>query len=74
MTEFKEKYINPFTDSVNAYRDILNIKNTAFDKGKIEGKIEDAAKMLEKGLDVSLISEITGLTEMEINGLKKNKG
>jgi len=121
MTEFKEKYINPFTDygfkrlfgeepnkdllldflnellkgriflklfetaeiaklepdeykqyeaSVNAYRDILNIKNTAFEKGMEKGKIEDAIKMPEKGLEVSLISEITGLTKKEINNLK----
>ncbi len=39
-------------------------------KGKIEGKIEDAKKMLEKGLEIHLISEITGLTKEEIEDLK----
>ncbi len=61
--------------SVNAYRDIFNIKNTAFEKGiekgKIEGKIEDAKKMLEKGLEINLISEITGLTKQEIEKLNE---
>ena len=56
--------------SMNAYRDIFNIKKTYLEKGhikgKIEGKMEDAKKMLEKGLDIDLIIEITGLTKEEI--------
>ncbi len=36
-------------------------------KGKKEVKIEVAVKMLEKGLEVTLIAEMTGLTENEIN-------
>ena len=71
IAKLKPDEYKQYEASVNAYRDILNIKNTAFDKGKIEGKIEDAIKMLAIGLDVSLISEITGLTEKEIKGLKK---
>ena len=79
ISKLKPDEYKQYEASVNAYRDILNIKNTAFDKGKIEGriegkiegKIEDAVKMLAIGLDVSLISEITGLTEKEIKGLKK---
>ena len=71
ISKLKPDEYKQYEASVNAYRDILNIKNTAFDKGKIEGKIEDAIKMLAIGLDVSLISEITGLTEKEIKGLKK---
>ena len=77
ISKLKPDEYKQYEASVNAYRDILNIKNTAFDKGKIEGriegkiegKIEDAVKMLAIGLDVSLISEITGLTEKEIKEL-----
>ena len=69
IAKLKPDEYKQYEASVNAYRDILNIKNTAFDKGKIEGKIEDAIKMLAIGLDVSLISEITGLTEKEIKEL-----
>jgi predicted transposase/invertase (TIGR01784 family) len=41
------------------------------EKGKIEGKIEDARMMKEKGLDLSLILEITGLSESQLkeNGI-----
>jgi len=78
IAKLKPEEYKQYEASVNAYRDIFNIQNRAFEKGemkgkkegKIEGKIEDAIKMLEKGLDVSLISEITGLTENEIHQLK----
>ncbi|MEA3495732.1 MAG: hypothetical protein U9R42_06825 [Bacteroidota bacterium] len=53
-------------------RDLHNSFTYALEKGYEKGRksIEDAIKMLEKGLEVSLISEITGLTEKEINELK----
>ncbi len=64
--------------SVNAYRDILNIKNTAFEKGiekgiekgKVEGKIEIAKEMLEDNEPVEKIMKYTGLTKKEIDELK----
>ncbi|HPO62230.1 MAG TPA: hypothetical protein PK762_04015 [Candidatus Kapabacteria bacterium] len=54
MTEFKEKYINPFTeiakfskeeyqnyeDSLKHYRDLKNSLDTSKEEGKIEGRIE----------------------------------
>jgi len=70
IAKLKPDEYKQYEASVNAYRDILNIKNTAFEKGMEKGKIEDAIKMLEKGLEVYLISEITGLTKKEINNLK----
>ena len=33
---------------------------------KIKGKLEDAKKMLEKGMNINIVTEITGLTEEEI--------
>ena len=38
-------------------------------KGLIEGKTEVARTMKTKGLEISLISEMTGLSEEEIRGL-----
>jgi predicted transposase/invertase (TIGR01784 family) len=38
-------------------------------EGKIEGKIETARLMKQKGFDVSMIAEITGLSISEIDGL-----
>ncbi|MCZ0933352.1 MAG: hypothetical protein OXJ52_09415, partial [Oligoflexia bacterium] len=47
------------------------------EEGKIEGKLENqkeiALNMLSKNLEVSFISEITGLSKIEINQLKKTK-
>ncbi len=69
--------------SVNAYRDILNIKNTAFEKGiekgkiegkiegKVEGKIEIAKEMIKDNEPIEKIMKYTGLTKKEINGLKE---
>ena len=39
-------------------------------EGKMEGKVEVAKGMLSKGLEVSLISEITALSEAQIEQLK----
>lgn len=38
---------------------------------KMEAKLEDAKKMLEKGFDANLITEITGLNKAEIDKLIK---
>ncbi len=71
ISKLKPEEYKQYEASVNAYRDIFNIKNTYLEKGKIEGKIEDALKMLEKKLEISLICEITGLSEKEVTELKK---
>ncbi len=42
-------------------------------EGRIEGKIETAKRMLSKGMEVYLISEITGLSENEISKIKENR-
>jgi predicted transposase/invertase (TIGR01784 family) len=60
--------------SVNAYRDIFNIQNTAFEKGEIKGlkkgKIEIAKEMIKDKEPVDKIMKYTGLTENEIKDLK----
>jgi hypothetical protein len=45
-------------------------KQQIFQAGKIEGKLDDAQVMLSKGMEVSLISEITSLPESQIQQLK----
>ena len=42
----------------------------SINQAKKEEKIETAKKMLEKGLEIEMISEITGLTQKEIEELK----
>ena len=57
----------------DAYRDIKNSLDTAKKEGKAEGKaeekVETALKMKQKGLDLNLISDITGLSIEEIEQL-----
>ncbi len=75
--------------SVNAYRDLFNVENTAFEKGEKKGikkgikkgkeigkkegieigKIQVAKKLLESGLDISLIVKSTGLSEKQIKDI-----
>ncbi|MBP3597336.1 MAG: Rpn family recombination-promoting nuclease/putative transposase, partial [Clostridia bacterium] len=66
-----------------AIRDEISAREAGRQEGKQEGlragrqeeKIETAKKMLEKNIDILIISEITGLTEEEIKKIKivKNK-
>ncbi len=52
------------------YRDLKNSLDTARDEGKIEGIIEVARQALKKGMSVRDISDITGLSEADIEKLK----
>ena len=60
-----------YTDeqSLKVYRDLKGVIDTAFDEGKMEGKIEVARKMKLKGLSATDIAELTGLSEGEVNNL-----
>ena len=53
----------------NAYRDIKNSLNTAKKEGRAEEKAETALKMKQKGFDLKLISDITGLSIEDIEKL-----
>ncbi len=54
----------------DAVRQLNSIKEYAKNQGIEEGKIETAKNMLNKGMDVVLISECTGLSIEEIEKLK----
>jgi predicted transposase/invertase (TIGR01784 family) len=76
-TEFKE-----YQESLNAYRDIKNSVDTAWEEGEqkglmkgrmegeIKGKIETARKGLKMGLPIEVICKMTGLSIEEIEKLK----
>ncbi|MCC5813941.1 MAG: hypothetical protein JJT78_04235 [Leptospira sp.] len=46
------------------------IEERGIEKGKLEGKLEDARLMKEEGIDISVILRVTGLSESQ---LKENK-
>jgi predicted transposase/invertase (TIGR01784 family) len=64
-----EEYRN-YEDSLKYYRDMKNSLDTAREQGEIEGiekgRKEIARKMLKKGMDVELISELTGINAKDI--------
>ena len=74
IAKFDSNELRSYEQSINAYRDIKNSLVTAskegFTKGKVEGKAEGIAetalKMKQKGLDINLISDITGLSKEDI--------
>ncbi len=70
IARLKPEEYKRYEESVNAYRDIFNIQNTAFEKGEKKGKIEVAKNLLQNGVDIEVIIRSTGLTEQEINELK----
>ncbi|MEA3449211.1 MAG: Rpn family recombination-promoting nuclease/putative transposase [Bacteroidota bacterium] len=67
IAKFSSEELKQYEASVNAYRDIFNIKNTYLEKGKIEV----AKNLIVSGVDIEVIKKSTGLTEKEINELKK---
>jgi predicted transposase/invertase (TIGR01784 family) len=75
ISKFSQQEYQEYENSLKYYRDIKNSLDTAKEEGIIEGiekgKIEIAKNMISKGIEISLISEITGLTEKEINELKQ---
>ncbi len=47
-------------------------KEEGLKKGLEKGRAEVATNMLKKGLKLSVISEVTGLSQSKIKGLKKD--
>jgi len=67
ISKFSQQEYQDYENSLRYYRDLKNSLETAKD----ERTLEIAEKMILKGMEVTLISEMTGLTEKEINELKK---
>ena len=63
-TEQKE-----YEDSLKAYRDVKNSIDTALEKGRVEGVIQVAKKLLEAGMDVDTVMKMTDLSKNEIEKL-----
>lgn len=69
IAKFTPDEKSKYEESLKYYRDLKNVVDTSFDEGKAEGKMEMALRMKLKGLDLSLIAEITGLSVEEIQRL-----
>ena len=76
MKRIEERYISLLTDedSLTAYRDVKNSIDTALEKGREEGKnskaIQIAKRMLDAGMDMETVMQITDFSKSEIEKLK----
>ena len=61
--------LDSYENSLKIYRDLKAVIDTAFDDGKIEGKMETAKKLKENGVSTDIISNATGLSVSEIDKL-----
>ncbi|PID88433.1 MAG: hypothetical protein CSB06_00365 [Bacteroidia bacterium] len=83
LAKFSRQELQDYEDSLKYFRDLKNSLDTARDegyehglekgmkKGIEKGKLDAALRMLQKGLEISLIAEITGLPETKIKELAK---
>lgn len=58
-----------YENSLKIYRDLKGVINTAFDEGKLEGKLETAKSLKKLGVPIETIIEATRLTKEEIEKL-----
>ncbi|AND65323.1 hypothetical protein AX766_13475 [Flavobacterium covae] len=69
LANFGQWELDKYENSLKVYRDLKSIIDTAFDDGKIEGKIETAKSLKKLGISIEIIIQSTGLTQEEINKL-----
>ena len=77
--EDRIKYIKAMNTERDTYNQIEYARETGREEGFKEGRAEGvkqtsfdiAKRMLEKGIDIETISELTGLTEKEISELNR---
>jgi len=69
LAKFGQKDLYDYEMNLKIYRDYKNTVNTAFDEGKLEGKLETAKSLKKLGVSIKTIIEATGLTKLEIERL-----
>ncbi len=75
IANYSEQEYTAYEQSLKNYRDLNNVIDTAYHEGEIKGELKKAREiaqtMLLKGLDIKLISEMTQLSQQEIEQLSK---
>ncbi len=71
IARFTPDQIRSHEDSLKYYRDLKNSLDTAREEGMVEGIERVALNILNKGMPIEVISEITGLTTHQVEVLKK---
>jgi predicted transposase/invertase (TIGR01784 family) len=70
LANFKPGEADSYENSLKIYRDLKGVVDTAFDEGKLEGKLEVVQQAKRMGLSIAEISKLTGLTANEIDAIK----
>ncbi len=69
LARFDRTELDSYENSLKTYRDLKGVIDTAFSDGKLERSVEIAKAMKLKGLSATDISEMTGLSEEEVNSM-----
>lgn len=69
LAKFGQAELDSYENSLKTYRDLKGVIDTAFDEGKIEGKIETAKQLKDLGVEINIIIKSTGLSKEEIEKL-----
>lgn len=69
LSKFGKTELAHYENSLKVYRDLKGVIDTAFDEGKMEGKIEMARFLKELGVPIDAIMKSSGLTKSEIEKL-----
>ena len=73
LAKFNQAELDKYENSLKIYRDLKGVIDTAFDDGKVEGKIEEkiaiAISAKKMGLSISEIATLTGVSESDIDKL-----
>ena len=69
IAKFTPTELKEYEDSLKAYRDVKNSIDTALEKGRVEGVIQVAKKLLESGMDVDTVMKMTDLSKSEMEKL-----
>jgi predicted transposase/invertase (TIGR01784 family) len=69
LAKFGQVELANYENSLKIYRDLKGVIDSAFDEGKLQGKLETAKSAKLMGLKVEDIIKLTGLTKEEIERL-----
>jgi len=69
LAKFGQTELANYENSLKIYRDLKGVIDTAFDEGKLEGKLDTVKSFKKLGISIESIIEATGLTKEEIEKL-----
>jgi len=69
LAKFGQTELANYENSLKIYRDLKGVIDTAYNEGKLEGKLEIAKSLKKLGVSIETIIEASGLTRDEIQKL-----